>query len=169
MRGCGPNPELPQQQAAFCHGSKAATSCSITIKNRHKKIYMDTVFIQFDVFPCARVRWCTCQMLGCHTAYWKRGIYLWPVLMFICVSGKSSCPLSGLHSFRWKSTATVLVLQSDWSRGRVFKPSAAARQELPNMILRWRRTSPQEDWESSFLLYCTTLVLACTGEVFFFF
>lgn len=76
--------------------------------------------------------------------------------MFICVSGKSSCPLSGLHSFRWKSTSTVLVLQSVWSSGRVFKPSAAARQELPNMILRWRRTSPQEDWKSSFLLYCTT-------------
>lgn len=47
-------PSSPQQQAVYSHGCKAATSCSITIKNRNEKYKPDTEFLQqwLDMFPC---------------------------------------------------------------------------------------------------------------------
>lgn len=37
QRAAVSTPSSPQQQAVYSHGAKAATSCSITIKNRNKK------------------------------------------------------------------------------------------------------------------------------------
>lgn len=102
-------------------------------------------------------------MLGCHTAHRKRGIYLWPALMFICVSGTSSCPLSSPHSSGWKSTAAVFVSESG-------ETEAVFLNRLAKSCPTWfwgdlRRTSPQDAWRS-FLLYCTTPLLTCTGGIF---
>lgn len=92
----------------------------------------DSFLTQLNIFPWALACWLTLVPDA------RRGIYLWPPLMFICVSGTSSCPPSAPHSFRSKPPATVLVLESDSARGRVFiylfiyfQPSVAAHQDRP--------------------------------------
>lgn len=92
LEGCGLNPELSQQQAVYSHGSKAATSCSITIKNRNK------IYTGYSVSTVVARHLSMCWLADLR-ARCSAGTRDTRKEIFICVSGTSSCPPSSPHSF----------------------------------------------------------------------